>query len=67
MALFGNWYDGLQIAMGTQVREMTDFLKETKGEELRTSWIEFMPWFLRSQIFFSRRFSCELMVSKIVD
>ena len=35
----------LQIAMGTQVREMTDFLKETKGEELRTSWIEFMPWF----------------------
>lgn len=35
----------VQIAMGTQVREMTDFLSKTQGEELRSSWIEAMPWF----------------------
>lgn len=35
----------LQVAMGTQVREMTDFIREAQGEELRGSWIEFMPWF----------------------
>jgi heme a synthase len=35
----------LQVAMGTQVREMTDFIRESQGEELRSSWIEFMPWF----------------------
>ena len=35
----------LQVAMGTQVREMTDFIREAQGEELRSSWVEFMPWF----------------------
>lgn len=35
----------LQVAMGTQVREMTDFIRESQGEELRSSWIEAMPWF----------------------
>lgn len=35
----------IQIAMGTQVREMTDILSKTQGEELRSSWIEAMPWF----------------------
>jgi len=35
----------LQVAMGTQVREMTDFIREAQGEELRSSWIEAMPWF----------------------
>ena len=35
----------LQVAMGTQVREMTDFIREAQGEELRGSWVEFMPWF----------------------
>lgn len=35
----------VQVAMGTQVREMTDFIREAQGEELRRSWIEFMPWF----------------------
>lgn len=35
----------LQVAMGTQVREMTDLIKEAQGEELRSSWIEAMPWF----------------------
>jgi len=31
--------------MGTQVREMTDFIKESQGEAMRASWIEAMPWF----------------------
>ena len=35
----------LQIAMGTQVREMVDFVSKAQGEELRSSWIEVMPWF----------------------
>lgn len=35
----------VQIAMGTQVREMTDILSKTHGEELRSSWVEAMPWF----------------------
>jgi cytochrome c oxidase assembly protein subunit 15 len=35
----------LQVAMGTQVREMTDFIARAQGEELRSSWIEAMPWF----------------------
>jgi len=35
----------VQVAMGTQVREMTDFIRESQGEELRSSWIEAMPWF----------------------
>lgn len=35
----------LQVAMGTQVREMTDIIRETQGEELRSLWIEAMPWF----------------------
>jgi len=35
----------LQVAMGTQVREMTDFISRAQGEELRSSWIEAMPWF----------------------
>ena len=35
----------LQVAMGTQVREMTDFISKAQGEELRSSWIEAMPWF----------------------
>jgi cytochrome c oxidase assembly protein subunit 15 len=35
----------LQVAMGTQVREMTDFIRESQGEELRSSWVDAMPWF----------------------
>lgn len=35
----------LQVAMGTQVREMTDILREAQGEELRSSWVQAMPWF----------------------
>jgi len=50
-ASFGKWLiivlalTLLQVAMGTQVREMTDFIREAQGDELRTQWIEFMPWF----------------------
>lgn len=48
---FGKWlyivlgFTVLQVAMGTQVREMTDFIRESQGEELRSSWIDAMPWF----------------------
>lgn len=35
----------LQVAMGTQVREMTDIIRESQGEALRSLWIEAMPWF----------------------
>lgn len=35
----------IQVALGTQVREMTDSLSKTQGEEMRSSWIEAMPWF----------------------
>ncbi len=34
----------LQVTMGTQVREMTDFLNHSQGVE-RTSWIAMQPWF----------------------
>ena len=35
----------MQVAMGTQVREMTDLIQDAQGDELRSSWIEAMPWF----------------------
>ena len=35
----------VQIAIGSQVREMTDFIREAQGEELRSIWVEYMPWF----------------------
>ena len=35
----------VQVAMGTQVREMTDLLRESQGEEMRSLWVEAMPWF----------------------
>jgi cytochrome c oxidase assembly protein subunit 15 len=34
----------LQVTMGTQVREMTDFLNHSQGVE-RSSWITMQPWF----------------------
>lgn len=34
----------LQVAMGTQVREMVDFLNHTQGEE-RSAWVSALPWF----------------------
>ena len=35
----------IQVALGTQVREMTDFIAKAQGEALRAVWIEAMPWF----------------------
>ncbi len=35
----------LQVSLGTQVREMTDFISRLQGEEMRSSWIQAMPWF----------------------
>lgn len=51
----------LQVAMGTQVREMTDFLRESQGEELRSSWIEAMPWFF----YVHRSFSAVVLFSNL--
>jgi len=34
----------VQIAMGTQVREMVDFLNHTQGED-RSAWVDALPWF----------------------
>lgn len=51
----------LQVAMGTQVREMTDFLRDSQGEELRSSWIEAMPWFF----YVHRSFSAVVLFSNL--
>ena len=51
----------VQVAMGTQVREMTDFIREAQGEELRTSWIEAMPWFF----YVHRSFSAVVLFSNL--
>lgn len=34
----------IQVTMGTQVREMVDFLNHTRGEE-RSAWVSALPWF----------------------
>ena len=51
----------LQVAMGTQVREMTDFIRDAHGEELRSSWIEAMPWFF----FVHRSFSSLILLANL--
>ncbi len=51
----------LQVAMGTQVREMTDFIRDSQGEELRSSWIEAMPWFF----YVHRSFSAIVLFSNL--
>ena len=51
----------LQVAMGTQVREMTDFIRESQGESLRSSWIEYMPWFF----YVHRSFSAFVLLANI--
>ncbi len=61
---FGKWLylaigmTVMQVAMGTQVREMTDFIKEAQGEALRSSWIQAMPWFF----YVHRSFSALVLV-----
>lgn len=51
----------LQVAMGTQVREMTDFIREAQGEELRSNWVEFMPWFF----YVHRSFSALVLAANV--
>jgi heme a synthase len=51
----------LQVAMGTQVREMTDFIRDSQGEELRSSWVEAMPWFF----YVHRSFSAVVLFSNL--
>ncbi len=34
----------IQVTMGTQVREMVDYLNHTQGAD-RSSWVEALPWF----------------------
>ena len=64
---FGKWLyivlglTVLQVAMGTQVREMTDFIRESQGEELRSSWIDAMPWFF----YVHRSFSAAVLFANL--
>ncbi|MDB2553547.1 COX15/CtaA family protein [Gammaproteobacteria bacterium] len=51
----------LQVAMGTQVREMTDMISRAQGEELRSSWIDAMPWFF----YVHRSFSAVVLFSNL--
>ncbi|MCH2323458.1 MAG: COX15/CtaA family protein [Pseudomonadales bacterium] len=51
----------LQVAMGPQVREMTDLIREAQGEALRSTWIEAMPWFF----FVHRSFSALVLIANL--
>ena len=50
-----------QIAMGTQVREMTDYISKAQGEELRSTWIQAMPWFF----YVHRSFSAVVLLANL--
>jgi heme a synthase len=50
----------LQVAMGTQVREMIDFLNHTQGEE-RSAWVSALPWFF----YVHRTFSAVVLAANI--
>ncbi|MGI9250822.1 MAG: COX15/CtaA family protein [Pseudohongiellaceae bacterium] len=50
-----------QVALGTQVREMTDFIARDQGEALRSSWIEAMPWFF----YVHRSFSAVVLLANV--
>lgn len=64
---FGRWLGivlgmtVLQVALGTQVREMTDFIRHAQGEELRSQWVEFMPWFF----YVHRSFSALVLLANL--
>ena len=51
----------VQVALGTQVREMTDFIAKAQGEALRSSWIEAMPWFF----YVHRSFSAVVLAANL--
>lgn len=50
----------LQVAMGTQVREMVDFLNHTAGQE-RSAWVSALPWFF----YVHRTFSAVVLFANI--
>lgn len=50
----------LQVAMGTQVREMTDILNHVQGAE-RSAWISAMPWFF----YVHRSFSAVVLLANL--
>ncbi len=50
----------LQVTMGTQVREMVDYLNHVQGEE-RSAWVDALPWFF----YVHRSFSAVVLFSNI--
>lgn len=50
----------VQITMGTQVREMVDYLNHTQGAE-RSSWVGALPWFF----YVHRTFSAVVLFSNL--
>ena len=50
----------LQVAMGTQVREMVDFLNHTQGEA-RSAWVSALPWFF----YVHRTFSAVVLFANV--
>jgi cytochrome c oxidase assembly protein subunit 15 len=50
----------LQVTMGTQVREMVDYLNHTQGAD-RSSWVEALPWFF----YVHRSFSAVVLFSNL--
>jgi cytochrome c oxidase assembly protein subunit 15 len=48
----------VQVTMGTQVREMVDYLNHTVGEE-RSAWVSALPWFF----YVHRTFSAVVLAS----
>ena len=50
----------LQVTMGTQVREMVDYLNHVQGEE-RSAWVDALPWFF----YVHRSFSAVVLFSNL--
>ena len=45
----------------TQVREMTDYISKAQGEELRSTWVQAMPWFF----YVHRSFSAVVLLANL--
>lgn len=50
----------LQVAMGTQIREMVDYLNHTQGAE-RSAWVSALPWFF----YVHRTFSAVVLFANV--
>lgn len=63
---FGKWLyivlgmTVLQVAMGTQVREMVDYMNHVQGTE-RSAWVDAFPWFF----YVHRSFSAVVLFSNL--